>query len=128
MPGKNQINQFILDKPNKSMKEHPLYKIVYFCSKSENSVMYSYERFQYDVVEKKTGKVVMSFTYTEDGDSGGWRRNGAKSVKFSDDGKYVLVTKENGKVETHKLPKNISPKPLPTKPVKKPKKNSRNSK
>ena len=87
------------------METHPLYEIRHFCSKSENSAIYSCEKFQYDIVDKKTGKPIMTFYYTENGDSDGWEKSGAIKVEFSGDGKSVIVTNHDGKIETHGLPR-----------------------
>ena len=87
------------------METHPLYEIRHFCAKSENSAIYSYEKFQYDIVDKKTGKPIMAFYYTENGDSGGWEKSGAIKVEFSGNGKSVIVTNHDGKIEIHELPR-----------------------
>lgn len=83
------------------------FRVNYYSTKSSSSYFESDSRWQYDVIDNKTGKVIDSFYESEYGSASGYSNSGAKNVRISDDETMIIVENHDGTVQNVSIAKSI---------------------
>jgi hypothetical protein len=74
------------------------------CIRSRDSYFESDDQFEFRVIDRNSGKTVLSFWRDEFADDAGSKNRGARKVTVDEDGLVVTVRYEDGRVERHDLP------------------------
>ncbi len=85
-------------------KARPKWKIEKVTLRTRDSYFESDVTYEFRVVNNKTKKVFASFHRSEYSDDRGDQNSGCRSVVFSEDGKSVVATNEDGEKEKLELP------------------------